>query len=158
MISNMGYCESPFFYHRRKTREIVIGDPNHGGFVMGGDHPVVKQSMLTCDTMDTALSVKQTLELVAVGCQLVRITAPTVKDAANLENIVRELRQRGCLVPIVADIHFKPDAAMEAVKWVEVVRVNPGNYADKKKFAVKEYNNAEYTTELQRIQNAFTPL
>ena len=93
----MRYCESPFFYHRRQTREIVIGDPANGGVIMGGNHPVVKQSMLTCDTMDTALSVKQTLELVAVGCQLVRITAPTVKDAANLQNIVAELRKCGCL-------------------------------------------------------------
>ena len=131
----MRYCESPYFYHRRKTREIVIGDPKNGGVIIGGDHPVVKQSMLTCDTMDTALSVKQTLELVAVGCQIVRITAPTVKDAANLKNIVAELRAQNCNVPIVADIHFKPDAAMEAAKWVEMVRVNPGNYADKKKFA-----------------------
>jgi (E)-4-hydroxy-3-methylbut-2-enyl-diphosphate synthase len=154
----MRYCESPFYYHRRKTREIVVGDPAHGGFIMGGDHPVVKQSMLTCDTMDTALSVRQTLELVEVGCQLVRITAPTVKDAANLRHIVAELRKQNCLVPIVADIHFKPDAAMEAVKWVEVVRVNPGNYADKKKFAVKEYTDDEYTAELQRIEEAFTPL
>ena len=154
----MRYCESPFYYHRRKTREIVVGDPAHGGFIMGGDHPVVKQSMLTCDTMDTALSVRQTLELVEVGCQLVRITAPTVKDAANLRNIVAELRKQNCLVPIVADIHFKPEAAMEAVKWVEVVRVNPGNYADKKKFAVKEYTDDEYTAELQRIEEAFTPL
>src|SRR5438034_6354215 len=110
----MQYCESPYFYKRRKTREIVIGDPKNGGVIMGGDHPVVVQSMLTCDTMDTAESVKQTLELVAVGCQLVRITAPTVKDAANLQNIVAELRKQGCNVPIVADIHFKPDAAMEA--------------------------------------------
>src|SRR5476651_1765147 len=93
---------NPFFYHRRKTREIVIGDPKNGGVIIGGEHPVVKQSMLTCDTMDTALSVKQTLELVAVGCQLVRITAPTVKEAANLQNIVRELRAQNCLVPIVA--------------------------------------------------------
>lgn len=154
----MRYCESPFYYHRRKTREIVVGDPAHGGFIMGGDHPVVKQSMLTCDTMDTALSVRQTLELVEVGCQLVRITAPTVKDAANLRNIVAELRKQNCLVPIVADIHFKPEAAMEAVKWVEVVRVNPGNYADKKKFAVKEYTDNEYTAELQRIEEAFAPL
>jgi len=152
------YCESPFFYQRRKTREIVIGDPANGGFVMGGDHPVVKQSMLTCDTMDTALCVKQTLELVAVGCQLVRITAPTVKDAANLQSIVRELRARNCLVPIVADIHFKPDAAMEAVKWVEVVRVNPGNYADSKKFATKEYTDKQYAAELKRIEEKFTPL
>src|SRR3984885_12837091 len=154
----MRYCESPYFHHRRKTREIVIGDPANGGFVMGGDHPIVKQSMLTCDTMDTALSVKQTLELVAVGCQLVRITAPTVKDAANLQNIVAELRKQGCNVPIVADIHFKPDAAMEAVKWVEVVRVNPGNYADSKKFATKEYTDEQYATELKRIEEKFTPL
>jgi (E)-4-hydroxy-3-methylbut-2-enyl-diphosphate synthase len=154
----MSYCRSPFFYQRRKTREIVIGDPARGGVIIGGDHPVVKQSMLTCDTMDTAECVRQTLELVAVGCQLVRITAPTVKDAANLQNIIRELRAQNCLVPIVADIHFKPDAAMEAVKWVEVVRVNPGNYADKKKFAVKEYTDDEYAAELQRIEESFTPL
>jgi (E)-4-hydroxy-3-methylbut-2-enyl-diphosphate synthase len=154
----MRYCESPFFYQRRKTREIVIGDPKNGGVIIGGDHPVVKQSMLTCDTMDTALSVKQTLELVAVGCQLVRITAPTVKDAANLQNIVAELRKQGCNVPIVADIHFKPDAAMEAVKWVEVVRVNPGNYADSKKFATKEYTDEQYAAELKRIEEKFTPL
>ncbi len=154
----MRYCESPFLHRRRQTREIVIGDPANGGFVMGGDHPVVKQSMLTCDTMDTALSVKQTLELVAVGCQLVRITAPTVKDAANLQNIVAELRRQGCNVPIVADIHFKPEAAMEAVKWVEVVRVNPGNYADTKKFAIKEYDDEQYTAELKRIEEKFAPL
>ena len=154
----MRYCESPFFHKRRKAREIIIGDPAHGGVIIGGDHPVVMQSMLTCDTMDTAESVKQTLELVAVGCQLVRITAPTVKDAANLQNIVAELRQRGCLVPIVADIHFKPEAAMEAVKWVEVVRVNPGNYADSKKFATKEYTDEQYATELKRIEEKFAPL
>ncbi len=154
----MRYCESPYFYKRRKTREIVVGDPNNGGFVMGGNHPVVMQSMLTCDTMDTAECVKQTLDLVAVGCQLVRITAPTVKDAANLQNIVAELRKRGCNVPIVADIHFKPDAAMEAVKWVEVVRVNPGNYADSKKFATKEYTDEQYAAELKRIEEKFAPL
>jgi (E)-4-hydroxy-3-methylbut-2-enyl-diphosphate synthase len=154
----MRYCESPYFYQRRKTREVVIGDPKNGGVIIGGDHPVVKQSMLTCDTMDTALSVKQTLELVEVGCQLVRITAPTVKDAANLKNIVEELRKRGCNVPIVADIHFKPEAAMEAAKWVEVVRVNPGNYADSKKFAIKEYTDAQYLEELKRIEEKFTPL
>ncbi len=154
----MRYCESPFFYHRRKSREIIIGDPNRGGVIMGGDHPVVKQSMITCDTMDTALSVKQTLELVAVGCQIVRITAPTVKDAANLQNIVAELRKQNCWVPIVADIHFKPEAAMEAVKWVEVVRVNPGNYADSKKFATKEYTDEQYAAELKRIEEKFSPL
>src|ERR1044071_2334966 len=154
----MTYCNSPFFYERRHTREVVVGNPNRGGVIMGGDHPVVKQSMLTCDTMDTAECVKQTLELVAVGCQIVRITAPTVKDAANLQNIVAELRARNCQVPIVADIHFKPDAAMEAANWVEMVRINPGNYADKKKFAVKEYTDAEYAAELSRLEEQFTPL
>ena len=154
----MRYCESPYVFKRRQTREVVIGDPAYGGVVIGGNHPVVAQSMITCDTMDTAASVQQTLDLVAVGCQLVRITAPTVKDAANLQNIVTELRKRGCNVPIVADIHFKPEAAMEAVKWVEVVRVNPGNYADSKKFAIKEYTDAQYAEELRRIEEKFTPL
>ena len=154
----MRYCESPYFFQRRKTREIVIGDPAHGGVIGGGDHPVVVQSMITCDTMDTAACVKQTLDLVAVGCQIVRITAPTVKDAANLQNIVAELRAKNCLVPIVADIHFKPEAALEAVKWVEVIRVNPGNYADTKKFAIKEYTDEQYAAELKRIEEKFTPL
>jgi (E)-4-hydroxy-3-methylbut-2-enyl-diphosphate synthase len=154
----MRYCESPFVYRRRVAREVVVGDPARGGVIMGGNHPVVLQSMLTCDTMDTAECVKQTLELVAVGCQIVRITAPTVKDAANLKNIVAELRAQGCLVPIVADIHFKPDAAMEAAKWVEMVRINPGNYADSKKFAIKEYTDDQYTAELARIEARFTPL
>src|SRR5258707_15547428 len=148
----MRYCESPFSYRRRATREVLVGDPARGGVVIGGDHPVVVQSMLTCDTMDTAECVKQTLELVAVGCQIVRITAPTVRAAANLNNIVSELRAKGCFVPIVADIHFKPDAAMEAAKWVEKVRINPGNYADKKKFAVREYSDDQYVAELERIE------
>src|ERR1017187_447098 len=154
----MRCCESPFFHHRRKTREVVIGDPARGGVIIGGGHPVVKQSMLTCDTMNTAESVKQTLDLVAVGCQLVRIPAPTVKDATNLQNIIAELHKRGGFVPIVADIHFKPEAAMEAVKWVEIVRVNPGNYADSKKFATKEYTDEQYAAELKRIEEKFTPL
>lgn len=154
----MRYCESPYSYRRRLTREVVIGDPANGGVIVGGQHPVVMQSMLTCDTMDTAQCVQQTLELVAVGCQIVRITAPTVKDAANLEHIVAELRRRDCRVPIVADIHFKPEAAMEAIKWVEVIRVNPGNYADSKKFAIKEYTDAQYLEELERIEEKFTPL
>jgi len=154
----MSYCESPYFFHRRRSCEITIGDPANGGVIIGGNQPVVVQSMITCDTMDTAACVQQTLDLVKVGCQIVRITAPTVKDAANLENIVKELRQRGVTVPIVADIHFKPEAAMEAVKWVEVIRVNPGNYADSKKFAIKEYSDAQYAEELKRIEEKFTPL
>ena len=154
----MRYCDSPYLFRRRATREVTVGDPARGGVIIGGNHPVVRQSMLTCDTMDTAESVKQTLELVAVGCQIVRITAPTVKDAANLKNIVAELRARGCLVPIVADIHFKPEAAMEAANWVEMVRINPGNYADSKKFAIKEYTDDAYVAELGRIEEKFTPL
>jgi (E)-4-hydroxy-3-methylbut-2-enyl-diphosphate synthase len=154
----MRFCNSPYLYSRRQTREVVVGDPARGGVIIGGNHPVVKQSMLTCDTMDTALSVQQSLDLVAVGCQIVRITAPTVKDAANLKNIAAELRARGCNAPLVADIHFKPDAAMEAAKWVEMVRVNPGNFVDKKKFAVREYSNDEYDAELARLEEQFTPL
>ncbi len=154
----MRYCQSPFFYTRRKTREVIVGDPANGGVILGGHHPVVKQSMLTCDTMDTAECVKQTLELVAAGCQIVRITAPTVKDAANLKNIVAQLRARHCRVPIVADIHFKPAAALEAARWVEMVRVNPGNYADEKKFAVREYSHDQYAARLARLEEQFTPL
>jgi len=108
--------------------------------------------------MDTAASVKQTLDLVKVGCEIVRITAPTVKDAANLEKIKKELKEAGCDVPIVADIHFKPDAAMEAAQWVEKVRINPGNFADKKKFAVREYTDEQYLEELARIEETFVPL
>src|SRR5262249_59910315 len=113
-------------YRRRTTREMVVGDPTQGGVIIGGEHPVVVQSMLTCDTMDTAASVQQTLDLVAVGCQLVRITAPTVKDAANLKNIVAELRGRGCLVPIVADKHFKPEAAPQTPTGGAKRRIKPG--------------------------------
>ena len=154
----MQYCESPYFYRERKTRQIVVGDPDNGGVVIGGDAPVVVQSMLTSDTLDTDECVKQTLALVEVGCQIVRITAQTKRHAANLEHIVARLREQGCTVPIVADIHFKPDAAMEAANWVEVVRVNPGNYADKKKFDVREYTDAEYDEELARIDEQFSPL
>jgi (E)-4-hydroxy-3-methylbut-2-enyl-diphosphate synthase len=154
----MRCCESPCFYQRRPTREVLVGDPARGGVIIGGHHPVVAQSMLTCDTKDTAECVRQTLELAAVGCQLVRITAPTVQDAANLRNIAGELRRRGCQVPLAADIHFKPEAALEAAQWVEKVRINPGNFADAKKFAVKEYDDAAYLAELERIEERFTPL
>src|SRR5437763_5848128 len=114
--------------------------------------------MITCDTMDTEASIQQTMELAAAGCEIVRITAPTVKDARNLENIVRELRERGSNVPIVADIHFKPEAAMEAAKWVDKVRINPGNYADSKKFVIREYTDEQYAAELARIRERFSPL
>lgn len=154
----MKYCADPYRYKRRKTRVVWVGKEGQGGVPIGGDNPIVVQSMLTCDTMDTAQCVKDSLDLVKVGCQIVRITAPTPRHAQNLKHIVHELRRQGCQVPIVADIHFKPDSAMEAAKWVEKIRVNPGNYADKKKFAVKEYTDAEYAAEIDRLEEAFRPL
>lgn len=150
---SLQYCANPFRYQRRLTREVRVGD-----VVIGGNNPIVVQSMLTCDTMDTAACVKQTLDLVKVGCQLVRITAPTVKDAANLKNIKEELARLGCHVPLVADIHFKPEAALEAALWVDKVRINPGNFADKKKFDVREYTDEQYFEELGRIEETFKPL
>ena len=152
-MSAASYCPSPYQYERRLSREVRVGN-----VAVGGAHPIRVQSMITCDTMDTAASIQQTLDLVAVGCEVVRITAPTVKDAANLQHIVAGLRARGCDVPIVADIHFKPEAAMEAAKWVEKVRINPGNYADSKKFKIVEYTDAQYAAELARIRERFTPL
>jgi (E)-4-hydroxy-3-methylbut-2-enyl-diphosphate synthase len=149
----MTYTPDPFRPVRRPTRVV-----NVGGVLIGGSNPIVPQSMLTCDTMDTAACVKQTLDLVAAGCQIVRITAPTVKDAANLRLIKKELLDRGCTVPLVADIHFKPEAALEAAQWVDKIRINPGNFADKKKFAVREYTDAEYAEELERIEETFKPL
>src|SRR6266481_383819 len=125
---------------------------------IGSANPIRVQSMITCDTMDTEMSIQQTMELAAVGCEIVRITAPTVKDARNLEHIARGLRKRGCDVPIVANIQFKPEAAMEAAKWVDKVRINPGNYADSKKFVIREYTDEQYTAELSRIRERFTPL
>lgn len=149
----MNYCPSLYQYQRRHSRVVQVGP-----VAIGGDHPPRVQSMLTCDTMDTATCIQQTLELAAVGCEIVRITAPTVKDAANLEHIVAGLRAQGCQVPIVADIHFKPEAALEAAKWVEKVRINPGNYADSKKFKIIEYTDEQYAAELERIRERFTPL
>jgi (E)-4-hydroxy-3-methylbut-2-enyl-diphosphate synthase len=149
----MKYCENPFVYQRRKTREVKVGNVG-----IGGANPIRVQSMITCDTMDTEASIQQTMELAKVGCEIVRITAPTVKDARNLENIVKGLRERGCDVPIVADIHFKPEAAMEAANWVDKVRINPGNYADSKKFVIREYTDEQYAAELGRIRERFAPL
>ncbi len=150
---SLRYCDSLYSYSRRPTREVRVGRVR-----VGGCNPIRVQSMITCDTMDTAKSIGQTLDLVAVGCEIVRITAPTVRDAANLEEIANGLRARNCDVPLVADIHFKPEAAMEAAKWVEKVRINPGNYADKKKFSVREYTDDEYNEELHRIREKFSPL
>src|SRR4051794_29387412 len=149
----MRYCENPLQYCRRRTREVRVGKVG-----VGGNNPIRVQSMITCDTMDTEASIQQTIELANVGCEIVRITAPSVKDSRNLEQIVKGLRARDCDVPIVADIHFKPDAAMEAAKWVDKVRINPGNYADSKKFAIREYSDEQYAAELDRIRERFTPL
>ncbi len=149
----MTYCDSPYVHKRRVSREVRAGN-----VVIGGKNPIRVQSMITCDTMDTEASIRQTMELAEVGCEIVRITAPTVKDAANLQHIVAGLRARGCGVPIVADIHFKPEAAMEAARWVEKIRVNPGNYADSKKFKVLEYTDEQYAAELERIRERFSPL
>lgn len=150
---SLRYCDSLFSYSRRISREVRIGDVG-----LGGANPIRLQSMLTCDTMDTAACITQTLDLVRVGCEIVRITAPTIKDAANLEHISKGLRRHGCHVPLVADIHFKPEAAMEAARWVEKVRINPGNYADSKKFKIVEYTDEQYAQELERIRERFTPL
>jgi (E)-4-hydroxy-3-methylbut-2-enyl-diphosphate synthase len=129
-----------------------------GEVVVGGGEPIVQQSMITCSTLDTEACVEQSMALVEVGCQIVRITAQTKKYAANLEPIVAGIRARGSNVPVVADIHFKPDAALEAVKWCEMVRVNPGNYADSKKFITREYTDEQYASELARIEEQFAPL
>lgn len=149
----MIYCPSPYTYQRRVSREVHVGN-----VAIGGKNPIRVQSMITCDTMDTRASIQQTLDLAAVGCEIVRITAPTVKDAANLQHIKAGLRASGCDVPIVADIHFKPEAAMEAARWIEKVRVNPGNYADSKKFKIIDYTDAQYAAELDRIRERFSPL
>lgn len=147
------YCESPYRYTRRISREVMVGPLG-----LGGNNPIRIQSMLTSDTRDTAACVKEALQLAEAGCELIRLTAQTKQYAANLENIARELRAAGCHVPLVADIHFKPDAAMEAAKWVEKIRINPGNFIDKKKFEVREYSEAEYDEELERACDEFTPL
>jgi (E)-4-hydroxy-3-methylbut-2-enyl-diphosphate synthase len=147
------YCNSLVSYSRRKTRVVTIGD-----VPMGGDNPIRVQSMTTIDTMDTKGSVEQTIRMVEAGCEYVRITAPSLKEAQNLEEIKKELRLRGYSVPLVADIHFTPNAAELAARIVEKVRVNPGNYADKKRFEEIEYTDAAYQAELDRIRQKFTPL
>lgn len=147
------YCNSLTEYSRRKTRVVTIGD-----VPMGGNNPIRIQSMTTIDTMDTLGSVEQTIRMVEAGCEYVRITAPSIKEAQNLEEIKKELRKRGYTVPLIADIHFTPNAAELAARLVEKVRVNPGNYADKKKFEEIEYTDSAYNEELDRIRQKFTPL
>lgn len=129
-----------------------------GNVGVGGSNPIRVQSMLTSDTRDTDACVKEALDLAAAGCEIIRLTAQTKVFAANLEHIARGLRAAGCHVPLVADIHFKPDAAMEAAKWVEKIRINPGNFIDKKKFEVREYSDEQYGEELDRVREEFSPL
>ena len=147
------YCNTLTDYSRFVTREVAIGD-----VPMGGNNPIRIQSMTTTDTMDTIGTVEQTIRMVNAGCEYVRITAPSIKEANNLAEIKNQLRMRGCNVPLVADIHFTPNAAEVAARIVEKVRVNPGNYADKKKFDQLEYTDLEYRAELERIFQKFTPL
>ncbi|HEX5168126.1 MAG TPA: (E)-4-hydroxy-3-methylbut-2-enyl-diphosphate synthase [Cyclobacteriaceae bacterium] len=147
------YCNSLVKYSRRKTIEVKIGD-----VPLGATNPIRIQSMTTVDTMDTKGSVEQSIRMIEAGCEYVRITAPSVKEAQNLEVIKKELRRRGYPTPLVADIHFTPNAAELAARIVEKVRINPGNYADKKRFETIEYTDAEYEAELDRIRQKFTPL
>ncbi|MBM4416964.1 MAG: (E)-4-hydroxy-3-methylbut-2-enyl-diphosphate synthase [Chloroflexi bacterium] len=145
--------QSPYTRHRRFTRVVMVGDVG-----VGGDHPIRLQSMTTTRTLDTAATVNQIVRLVDTGCEIARVTAPTVADARNLGEIRRVLRHRGVRVPLVADIHFSPAAALEAALHVEKVRINPGNYADSKVFARREYTDAEYQAELERIEARFAPV
>ncbi|MCF8453273.1 MAG: (E)-4-hydroxy-3-methylbut-2-enyl-diphosphate synthase [Pedobacter sp.] len=147
------YCNSLNTYSRFLTREVTIGH-----IPMGAHNPIRIQSMTTTDTMDTMGTVEQSIRMVDAGCEYVRITAPSVKEAKNLANIKKELKARGYDVPLIADIHFTPNAAEEAARIVEKVRINPGNYADKKRFENFEYTSAEYQAELERIYKKFTPL
>jgi (E)-4-hydroxy-3-methylbut-2-enyl-diphosphate synthase len=147
------YVANPFAPRRRNTRVVRVGD-----VAIGGANPIRVQSMTTTDTLGTNATADQAERLAAAGCEIVRITAPSIRDAENLARIKAELLRRGVRVPLVADIHFTPNAAMEAALHVEKVRVNPGNYADKKRFETREYTGAEYAEEIERVQERFRPL
>ncbi|MBY0401299.1 (E)-4-hydroxy-3-methylbut-2-enyl-diphosphate synthase, partial [Myxococcota bacterium] len=143
----------PFRAHRRATRVVMVGSVG-----VGGENPIRIQSMTNTNTLDTGATVEQAVRLAEAGCEIVRITAPSIRDAENLREIKQALRARGIAVPLVADIHFTPNAAMIAAEIVEKVRINPGNYADKKRFEVREYDDAEYAEELERVASRFRPL
>jgi (E)-4-hydroxy-3-methylbut-2-enyl-diphosphate synthase len=150
---NLPYILDAYRYNRRKTREVMVGDVG-----VGGNNPIRVQSMTTADTLDTDSTVAEAIRLVNVGCEIVRITTPTAKDAENLRNIRAGLEAKGVKVPLVADIHFNPNAAMEAAKWADKVRINPGNFADAKRFAERDYTDEEYRAELNKIEEKFAPL
>src|SRR5580765_5692652 len=147
------YTESLSEYKRLATLEVKVGD-----LLLGNFNPIRIQTMTTTDTMDTMATVEQSIRCIEAGAELVRITAPSKKEAENLLNIKNELRKRGYTTPLVADIHFTPNAAEIAARIVEKVRVNPGNYVDKKKFELIEYTDADYAEEIDRIKERFTPL
>lgn len=149
----MKYCDSLFSYQRRKSREVKVGNVG-----IGGDNPIRVQSMTISDTLNTDAVVKEAIGLIEAGCEIVRITAPTIHHAENLKNIRDQLRAKGYKTPLVADIHFTPQAAMIAAEYVEKVRINPGNFADRKLFNVREYTDTEYEDELKRIEEKFIPL
>src|SRR5260221_2328947 len=150
----MSYCAARFRTIRRRTHEVMVGRVG-----VGADHPIRLQSMTTSDTQDVAATVAQSIALAEVGCEIVRITAPNVAAAKCLQEIRTRFSAAGFgAIPLVADIHFLPSAAMESVEHVEKIRVNPGNYADKKKFAVREYTDADYDRELTRLHETFSPL
>jgi (E)-4-hydroxy-3-methylbut-2-enyl-diphosphate synthase len=153
MSSTLPYCASPYRYQRRRTRVVSVGD-----VPLGGAYPIRVQSMTTTDTCDTEGTVKQIIRLVEADCEIVRVTAPSIRDAENLKAIKAALARQGIKVPLVADIHFTPNAAMIAADYVEKVRINPGNYADRKLFQVKEYSDDDYEEELERLEKAFKPL
>jgi (E)-4-hydroxy-3-methylbut-2-enyl-diphosphate synthase len=149
----MKYCNSLTRYSRFRTREVKVG-----GIGIGGDNPIRIQSMTTTNTMDTEATVAESIRMIEAGCELVRITAPSKKEAKNLKNIKEELAKRGYNTPIIADIHYTPNAAEIAATIIDKVRVNPGNYADKKKFETIEYTDKTYTAQIDRIREKFTPL
>ena len=147
------YCRSLTHTKRWETRTVMVGDIG-----IGGDNPIRVQSMTTTDTMDTEGTIAQSIRMIDAGCEIIRITAPSIREAKNLENIRNGLRSKGYFTPIVADIHFTPNAAIVAASLVEKVRINPGNYADRKKFETHEYSDSSYQRELDRIRTRFLPL
>jgi (E)-4-hydroxy-3-methylbut-2-enyl-diphosphate synthase len=153
IANSLEYCASRYAYRRHRTREVAIGE-----VVIGGNQPIRVQSMTTTRTQDIEGTLAQVIRLVEAECEIVRITAPTIRDAQAIGEIKRKLRARGIRTPLVADIHFSPGAALEAAEHVEKVRINPGNFADQKLFRVREYTEAEYASELARIEERFTPL
>ncbi|MBA2406634.1 MAG: flavodoxin-dependent (E)-4-hydroxy-3-methylbut-2-enyl-diphosphate synthase, partial [Chitinophagales bacterium] len=150
---SISHSTAPFDYSRFKTREVKAGSLG-----IGGNNPIRIQSMTTTDTMDTAGTVAQSVRMIEAGCELVRLTAPSIREAHHLAEIKKQLTKRGFHTPLVADIHFTPNAAEVAARIVEKVRINPGNYADKKKFQIVEYTDVQYEKELQRIREKFLPL